>query len=161
MRGNNLSEKETIYKLACQFRNAIEKAKYDSNIKPKDTMKRFPSGCCADASDLLAYHLKLRGIHSVQINGSYDDGFFENKQNHVWLKLDNGLIIDITGDQFKWDPVFLNYNIPVYVEYEEKEDGFHKLFMERTMQNNYDFEPNENEHQKRMLKLYNIIQEYF
>lgn len=37
------------------------------------------------------------------------------------------MIIDITGDQFKDDSTFLNYDIPVYIG---EEDDFHKLFDE-------------------------------
>ena len=52
----------------------------------------------------------------------YDD---EGVQSHAWLELSDGVIVDITGDQFKYDKVFLNYNVPVYVG---KMDAFHALF---------------------------------
>ena len=39
--------------------------------------------------------------------------------------IEDGIIIDITGDQFRNNPVFMNYNKAVYVG---AEDDFHKLF---------------------------------
>lgn len=47
-----------------------------------------------------------------------------NPQSHAWVIVD-GLIADITGDQFKNNDEFLRYDVPVYVG---EMDEFHKLF---------------------------------
>ena len=120
-------------------------------------MHRFPFGCCDDASDLLAFYLKQNGIETAQINGVYRDEDPENITNHVWLKTQDGLIIDITGDQFRLRLELLNYSVPVYVG---DEDALHCLFQDRRQQANFEFELNETMGQRRMFELYNIISEY-
>jgi hypothetical protein len=52
-------------------------------------------------------------------------GDFEDTQSHAWLLTDNNIIIDITGDQFKYNNIFLNYDKSTYVG---EIDDFHKLF---------------------------------
>lgn len=49
-----------------------------------------------------------------------------NNQSHAWLEtVDFCFIIDITGDQFTNNPLFLNYSPKVYVG---KRDEFHCMF---------------------------------
>lgn len=45
--------------------------------------------------------------------------------SHVWLTLENGDIVDITGDQYKKREGTLYYDWPVYVG---KMDAFHSQF---------------------------------
>lgn len=63
------------------------------------------------------------GIQTKYICGyySYGDG---TVQSHAWLQ-HGELIIDITGDQFAFSPVFVNYSYPVYVG---RIDSMHELF---------------------------------
>lgn len=77
------------------------------------------------ASDLLAQFLLENNIKTYYICGTYRDFSWEDNQSHAWLLADNDVVIDITGDQFKHDPKFLNYNKTVYVG---KNDDFHRLF---------------------------------
>lgn len=35
--------------------------------------------------------------------------------SHAWLEIDDSVIIDITGDQFKNYPPPLEFNVPIYV----------------------------------------------
>jgi hypothetical protein len=114
---------EEIFRLAAQFREAIEMAKNEHKFIRDMCFGRFPRGCCGDASVLLAHYLLKRGIQTTYICGNYYDD--EVVQSHAWLELSDGVIVDITGDQFKYDKVFLNYNVPVYVG---KMDAFHALF---------------------------------
>lgn len=152
-----MSLEQTIYNYAFRFRNAIEKAIKDNRFNWRDRFSGFPSGCCDDASDLLAYYLEREGINTIQVNGVYRDENPMNKTNHVWLRIENGLIIDITGDQFRHNPLFSYYNEGVYVG---KEDWFHGLFLDRKEQPSFSFELNETDGEKRMWNLYSIIYEY-
>ena len=52
-----LLDKKEIYKITNNFRLAILDAKEDRRFYFRDRMSNFPSGCCDDASDLLAYFL--------------------------------------------------------------------------------------------------------
>ena len=114
-----------IKRLANQFRDAIHLAK-DAGEFYKDVLFcNFPRGCCGDASDLLAQFLLENGIRTYSVSGTYRDGSFDNTQSHAWLLTNNQTIIDITGDQFRYNPVFLNYDKSVYVG---AEDHFYKLF---------------------------------
>lgn len=143
-----------LYELSAQFRMAIEEALQSGVFSSKDRMYRFPNGCCDDASDLLAYYLKQQGINTVQICGTYRDDNPENTLSHAWIKTGDDIIIDITGDQFHSMPELFYYSIPVYVG---DEDLFHKLFVEKRLYDNFNFEPCESSQQKRMMMLYQNI----
>ncbi len=56
--------------------------------------KKFPTGCCGDASDILGKWLSSNGVVGLK----YVHGCRE-EVSHGWLEL-NGVIIDITSDQF-------------------------------------------------------------
>lgn len=86
-----MNEKDRIKSLAVKFRKAILKTPID---KLPITCKFFPRGACGDASLLLATHLTNSGYGKfVYVTGR------RNGQQHTWLEK-NGLIIDITADQF-------------------------------------------------------------
>ncbi len=116
-----------IEQLAIRFRNAIEKTIYarDVDYKYYSWFYEFPRYCCGKSSELLALYLLENGIKSTYICGSYRDGTFENTQSHAWLVYDNDTIIDITGDQFRYDSLFLNFDKQVYVG---PEIDFYRLF---------------------------------
>lgn len=119
---------EDVKILVKQFRDAIDKAKKAGEFEKDSIFSRFPRGCCGDASDLLAEFLLRKGIRTDYVCGTYyyyDEE--HNSQSHAWLFSKDNVIIDITGDQFKDDSTFLNYDIPVYIG---EEDDFHKLFDE-------------------------------
>ena len=119
--------------LAWKFRQAIDTAKANGKFNYRDRFSRFPNGCCDDACDLLGKYLRGKGIHTVQIQGTFRDGNPEHTTGHAWLQLDDGIIIDITGDQFRYDELFLKFNEPVYVG---KTSEFHSLFeIDRTVFN--------------------------
>ena len=117
--------KEQLMDIATQFRQAIVTAKEDGAFDYKDRMSRFPRGCCDDTADLFAHYLyhKYR-IISTRVDGSHYDGNPGNNCSHSWQEID-GLVIDLTGSQFKCDPVFLSYDKDVYVG---PMDAFHRLF---------------------------------
>jgi len=109
-----------IKRLVNQFREAIDEARDAGEFNKDSSFGRFPRGCCGDASDLLAQFLLENDIKTYYVGGTYKDWF------HAWLITSNEIIIDITGDQFKYDPDFLKYDKPVYIG---GKDAFHKLFI--------------------------------
>lgn len=58
----------------------------------------YSSGRCLEASVVLGYRLKSRGVETRLVQGNVrpDKGF---DQFHYWLEY-KGIIIDVTGDQF-------------------------------------------------------------
>lgn len=111
--------------LSKKFRTAIERAKSEGELDSDPTLKYFPKACCGSASSLLAKFLYENGIYTYEINGTKHGEISWDNQSHTWLMLENGCIIDITGDQFKSDEEFLCYSEKVY--YGEM-DEFHQLF---------------------------------
>lgn len=116
---------DNIKQLALQFRKAIELALENGEFDGDKMYRRFPHACCGDTSDLLAQFLLDKGIKTDYVCGTYWGDSAENGQSHAWLIVDNHIIIDITGDQFKGVATFLNYNKSVYVG---EMDQFHRLF---------------------------------
>lgn len=94
------------------FRKAIEAAK--KNNEPGEFFRKFPVGQCGHASDILAQYLIDNGISVIYVNGTYYGDDFDDWQAHTWL-LVKGLVIDITGDQFKFHEESIKYDIPIYI----------------------------------------------
>lgn len=144
-----LSEND-IYNIAESFRKAIIEAKYNREFSSRDRMSNFPGGCCDDSCDLLAYYLHERyNIHTEQVNGVYRDNNLYNTTNHAWLLMNGNLIIDITGDQFKY---CAGFSEEVYVG---KEIQFYNRLEEKKIYKNHDIEQNE-----RLWNDYQIILSY-
>lgn len=110
--------------LVWRFRAALEKAAGDIALS-LPAFDRFPRGCCGDASDLLARYLLESGIRTSGVLGTFRTGDFEDIQTHMWLIDEDDLIIDVTGDQFRHNPLLLNFSKTVYYG---PEDDFHRLF---------------------------------
>lgn len=89
-----------IERYAFKFRQAIEKALVNNEFYRIRPFNNFPIGCCNDASDLLAEYLFENGIKTKNICGTYRNGGFYDKYSHAWLETKEGIIIDITLDQF-------------------------------------------------------------
>ena len=117
---------DCLIELVQNFRNSIEEAKEQGEFNGDCRFRNFPTGCCGITTDLLAKFLldnRVR-IKMDYVCGTYYDIDLENP-SHAWLELENGHIIDITGDQFKHYPVPLKFEKPVYIGiYSE----FHKAF---------------------------------
>ncbi|MGF2054165.1 hypothetical protein [Vagococcus fluvialis] len=146
--------------LVNNFRNAIEKAHSNREFNEDYSFTKFPRGCCGDTSDLLAHYLLKKGIRTFYVWGTFKNGEFEDIQSHAWLLLEDvETIIDITGDQFKDDIIFYNYDKSVYIG---KEDNFHKLFNvnNRNISENNGIESLGRNCQPRLIELYNTITKY-
>ena len=150
---------ERTRKLVEDFRNAIDKAHKAKEFCDDHIFRDFPLGCCGVCSELLGHFLIHNGIETNYVCGNYRDGNFERTQSHAWLETMDGVIIDITGDQFKYDDVFLNYNIPVYIG---ECDDFHGLFEvhPRDVHKSYELSEEYVFCFQSLKKIYNIIIKY-
>lgn len=78
---------------------------------------------------------------------------------HAWLVIENDIVLDITGDQFKWYPEPLNLREPVYVGPYNK---FHNAFEEQSRKDCGDFRIENIQYHSymRLQELYDVICEY-
>lgn len=93
-----MDDEYQIDKLARQLRQWIEQQERHSLPA---AFANFPARACEWASCLLALWLARNG----ELGFTPDYGFDDDRE-HVWLTRD-GLIVDITGDQFRWPPVIV------------------------------------------------------
>ncbi len=145
-----------VLDLSSKFRMAMDLAYKNGDFKNNFELQRFPRGSCGIASCLLGEYLIEKGISTRYINRTYYYGdLCFDKQAHTWLEINEHLIVDITGDQFKNNPALMNYDIPVYIgDYNE----FYNLF-ESTPNGEYELKKgNILSSEERML--YNIIKKY-
>lgn len=87
-----------IKQLAMKFWKAIDEAHEDGKLRSYPLFSRFPKECCDLTCDLLAQYLSEYGIETYQMRGTYEN---DASRHHVWLLTYDGIVIDITGDQFK------------------------------------------------------------
>ena len=86
-----------IERIARQFRNALDAAWEDDMFRNLYPFNNFPNDCCGHTCDLLSQYLLEHGIETRQVNGTCRK---DSQWHHVWLETENGIVIDITGDQF-------------------------------------------------------------
>jgi hypothetical protein len=109
-----------LYEIATAFRAAIEEAVRIGELRELNT---FPRGCCSYASDLLQrYLIEQYGFFNWYMSGRYGYGW--DAESHAWLETQDGIVIDITGDQYAFKK--LKFTIPVYIG--PRADGFHDKF---------------------------------
>ena len=113
MVAHNIEVIKLIETLVINFREAIESAK--ANNEPGEFFRKFPTGQCGNASDILAQHLIDNKIGPIiYVNGTYYGDGWDDKQSHTWLVVEE-LVIDITGDQFKYTDNSLVNDVPIYI----------------------------------------------
>lgn len=86
-----------LERLVRDFRNAIDSARDDDRFLRLAPFNRFPRECCGHASDLLCQYLLEHGIKTSLVNGVCKE---DRNWHHVWLETEDGIVIDITCDQF-------------------------------------------------------------
>lgn len=146
-----------LYELVNDFRMAIESAKDNGDFRSDCRFKYFPRGCCDDTCYLLSEYLKREGYKCSVVTGSHYDGNPKNNCSHTWILLNADTVIDITGDQFKYDPV-LCFDVSVYIG---KETDFHKQFDENRFLEEPGIQLNDSsERKRRMRDLFQIITNY-
>ena len=154
-------EKETIVQVATRFRNAIEKARdageFASTCFHRERMNQFPKDCCDDTADLFAHYLYLEyGIDSIRVDGSYYDNKLGCTYYHSWQEVE-GLVIDLTGDQFENDDAIPIKAKAVYVG---KMDAFQCQFIIQRRVHSCGIESLGSDSQNRMYALYQKISKY-
>lgn len=147
---------EKLFELVSGFREAIEIAKRNKKFINDCRFRYFPRGCCDDASFLLSEYLYLYGIRCKIVEGTYYDDDPELTSSHGWIELSDGRVIDITGDQFKYNPVTM-FSDPVYIG---NYTDFHRSFNERMFTEPQGIHNGAEIRQTRLLGLYNTICEY-
>lgn len=91
-----MNHEEEIASIVYAFRAALETLA--SQGKLPNTMKAFPAGCCGITSVLLGDYLNSRFDLKIEMVSADRD-----PDTHAWLDY-NGIVIDITADQFKDRP---------------------------------------------------------
>lgn len=108
-----MMDRNEIYELAARFRAAIDRALSDGAFADDPDFNGFPDGRCGYTSDLLAKWLHENGVETLYMSGQ--NGYGWDSQSHAWLETYDGLVIDITRDQFKQRRGALYSNDRVYV----------------------------------------------
>ena len=107
-----------LRRIAQNFRNAIDAAK--AKPEPYIYFSKFPTGQCGYTTEFLAKYLSGKGYTDIiyETGVYYWDDWEQNPDHepiqHTWLLVE-GLVIDITGDQFKYYDEPIKNNTPVYV----------------------------------------------
>ena len=107
-----------LRRIVQSFRDAIDTAK--ANDESAIFFRKFPVGQCGYTTEMLAKYLASKGYtQMIYETGAYfwEDSYtnIDHEPNqHTWLCVD-GLIVDITGDQFKHYDKPLRNDTPVYV----------------------------------------------
>lgn len=151
--------------IAAKVRAAIDEAAADNEFRRLNPFDRFPKDCCEHACDILSYMLSMAGIRTVQVNGACAS---DESWHHVWLRTDDGIIIDITEDQFAGILVDAKDVETVRVG---EEGPVQRLFrVNRSEQPNTNFmDPGEfigfggmpNVRQKRLREIYDVIRTHY
>jgi len=103
---------ETLQQIAIDFRRALE----DTDAIETFEGQTFPEGCCGDAALLLGTYLIDQG------HGTFDYVLgYRGDRSHAWIER-NGLIIDITADQFP------DMDVPIIIS---TDSAWHRTFEPR------------------------------
>lgn len=111
--------------LAIKFRQAADEAFEYGAFGQEYPFNKFPYDCCDDMCDLFGEFLISQKINVSKVHGMYRYDYWEHKYPHVWLCLEDGTVIDLTGDQYKNNPIMLKFDIPCYVG---RPNRLHQLF---------------------------------
>lgn len=154
----------TLKQKAIRFRNAINQAKKRGALDWHSTFSKFPDDCCDMTCDLLGQYLLESGIETYQINGANK---YDSNWHHVWLVTTEGVIVDITGDQFIGKILNDGDVDPVHVG---REGIVHKIFcikQEREENTRFvdprdytGFDGHPSFRQERLIRLDNAIRKY-
>ncbi len=121
------------YALADKFRKAIDEASSNNELK-MHPFNKFPDDCCDLTCELLSRYLLEYGIKTVHVNGVHR---FDSQWHHVWIQTLDGMVVDITGDQFNRLP---NMPSDIPAVYVGEEGIIHKMFCDnKEVENPTDF----------------------
>lgn len=107
-----------LRRIAQSFRDAVGAGK--AKPEPYIFFQKFPTGQCGYTTEFLAKYLSSIGYTNMiyETGVYYWDDWEQNPDHepnqHTWLLVD-GLVIDITGDQFRYYDEPIKNCTPVYV----------------------------------------------
>ena len=107
-----------LRRIAQSFRDAVDAGK--AKPEPYIFFQKFPTGQCGYTTEFLAKYLSSIGYTNMiyETGVYYWDDWEQNPDHepnqHTWLLVD-GLVIDITGDQFRYYDEPIKNCTPVYV----------------------------------------------
>lgn len=114
--------REKLYKIAKNFRDAIEIARQDFGNKNFMFFSLFPNGTCGSTCYMLAKYLSESFDLDAQIYYVEGHCYKPKFSSHAWLEIcetkdypQSKWIVDITGDQFSENETFMNNNVSIYV----------------------------------------------
>ena len=146
-----------ITTFASSFRKAIEAARDDGRFDSDQMFRHFPTACCGIASELLARYLLDNGYNATYICGTCRKNNIH--QSHAWLEVD-GVIVDITGDQFRNNEILLNNDISIYVGSLNRFYNLFEIDIVEKCNNHYPLDDTQIRNHLSRRKLYEIIQDY-
>lgn len=111
--------------LANDFRLAADKASDWGAFGSQYPFSNFPKDCCDDMCDLFGQLLLEKEVAVFKIYGMYRYDNWEHQYSHVWIQLEDGIVVDLTGDQYKNNSIMLNYDTPCHVG---EENDLYRLF---------------------------------
>jgi len=152
---------QEIQEMAFRFRQAADNAFRHGAFGPNYPFNNFPHECCDDMCDLFGQLLLEKEVLIFKVHGIYRYDNWTHQYPHVWLKLEDDIIIDLTGDQYKNDPIMLNYDLSCYVG---KGNCLYSLFPkeEQTSYPYYGINSyGDSNTRKRLWKLYDIILDFY
>jgi len=107
-----------ILAAASEFRSALDAI--DRVHWDRIYIDRFPHGACGHCAELLAFYLQRRfGITADYVCKEFYDSEGARETSHAWLEW-NGLIIDISGDQFGWPAVIVTRQSSLHARGEDE-----------------------------------------
>ena len=152
---------DEIAQMARDFRKAIDDAHEWGVFGDEYPFYKFPDDCCDDVCDLFGELLIKNNVRFTKVFGIYQYNNWDKQYPHVWLMLDDGTVIDLTGDQYKKNPIMLNYNNPCYIG---KPNCLHHLFPKDELEYRpfYGIEYyNDEKTRKRLQRLYRNIMLFY
>jgi hypothetical protein len=119
--------------LAARFRHAIEQS--DQRRLPPG-FDGFPAGCCGDAALFLGTFFKEQGFGTfTYVCGLRGEG--ADQHSHAWFEAPDGVIIDITADQFPeiTEPVIVTAHSDWHntFDQEERHEADYRIYDEGTV----------------------------
>lgn len=105
MTASNQPSNHDILAAATSLKSALDRI--DRDNWETIYIDRYPKGACGHCAELLAFYLNREfGIVPDYVCRDFYDAAGEWETGHAWLEW-NGLIIDISGDQFGWPAVIV------------------------------------------------------
>jgi hypothetical protein len=98
-------EDQVVFDASSRFRRALDRI--DPKLWTDIYIDRFPHGACGHCAELLGKYLRQElKIEAEYVCAEFYHSDGSRNTSHAWLEW-VGLVIDISGDQFGWEPVIV------------------------------------------------------